>query len=120
MPLSLSFRPRFVCELLTQWQNVQLLPLTLCRHSVTLKDDRVTTLYTLWTTPSVTVARNLSVHAYFQLRMSLVPKSEVKIFQNFCRTCKAMEGSPLTCKFAIGPQAVIQRQRRFTKYGYHL
>ena len=31
---------------------------------VTPKDDQVTTLYTLWTTPSVTVARNSSEHAH--------------------------------------------------------
>ena len=49
---------RFICDLETQWQNVHLSPLTLCCH-VALKDDRVTTLYTLWTTPSL-----LSVNAH--------------------------------------------------------
>ena len=44
---------------------------TLC-HSITLIDDQVTILYTLWTTPSVTIARNLPVHDCF-------PKSEVEI-----------------------------------------
>ena len=53
-------------------------PLTLC-HRGTLKDDRVTTLYTLWTKPPVTIARNLSVHAHFLLSMLMVPKSEAEI-----------------------------------------
>ena len=46
----------------TRWQNAHLPPLTFCRR-VTQKDDRVTTLYTPWTTPSDTVARNSFAHA---------------------------------------------------------
>ena len=61
MPPSFSYRVRFVCDLMTQWQNVHLLAPVLCRH-VTSKDDRVTIFYTLWTTPSVTIARNSSAH----------------------------------------------------------
>ena len=37
--------------------------LAVCRR-VTPKNDQVTTLYTLWTTTSVTVARNSTVHVH--------------------------------------------------------
>ena len=39
----------------------------------TPKDDRVTTLCTPWTTPSVTIARNSSAHAQNHLYMLTVP-----------------------------------------------
>ena len=41
------------------------------------RDDQVTNLYTPWTTPSVTVARNSSGHVCFSLRISTVSKSEI-------------------------------------------
>ena len=64
MTLSLNYRPRFICNLVTQWRDLHLPPLTLC-HCVALTDDRVTTLYTQWwTTPSDIVARNSSAHAF--------------------------------------------------------
>ena len=44
---------------------------------VTSKDDQIT--YTWWTTPSVTIARHLSVNVYFHLRMAMAPKSEADI-----------------------------------------
>ena len=69
-----------VCDLLTQWWNVHLPPVTLCRH-VTPKDDWVTTLYTLWTTPSVGVARNSYAHAHNHLRMLTVRQSEAEILK---------------------------------------
>ena len=56
---------------MTQWQKVHLPPPALCHH-VTPKDDRVTTLYTLWTTPSVTEARNSYEHACIPLHMPMV------------------------------------------------
>ena len=44
------------------------------------KDDRDTTLYTLLTTPSVTVARKSSVHAYLPLpHCSRLEGSEAEI-----------------------------------------
>ena len=78
MPLSFNYYLRFVCDLVTQCRNVHLPPLTLCPR-VTWKDDRVITLYTTWTTPSVTVAGNLHVHAHFRSCMPMVLKSEAKI-----------------------------------------
>ena len=50
--------------------------LTLCHH-ITPKDVRVTTLYTLWTTPSVTIARNSYAHACIHLLMPTVLKAEI-------------------------------------------
>ena len=69
------------------------------RH-VTPKDDRVTTLYTSWIRPSVTVARNhLCMLGFVHRRY------------------KVMDGLPLTHKFANGDQTVIQGQEHFTKRG---
>ena len=45
--------------------------LTLCRR-ITQKDNQVTTLYTPWTTPSVTVARNSYVQPRIHLCMLTV------------------------------------------------
>ena len=53
---------------MTQWVNIQLPTLTLC-HCITKNDGRLTILYTPWTTPLVTIARNLSAHAHFGLHM---------------------------------------------------
>ena len=50
----------------------------ICRR-VTPKDNRVTTLDTLWTRPSDTVARNSSAHAHVRLHMLTVPNSETEI-----------------------------------------
>ena len=52
--------------------------LTLCRH-ITMIDDQVPTLYTPWTTPAVTVARNSSAHACIRLGMPKVSSSEAEI-----------------------------------------
>ena len=91
---------------MAQWLNVHLPPLTSCRL-ITPKDDRDTTLYTQWITPSVTVVRNLSAYACFHLHMNMVLKSEAEIF-NFSKrrdaqgyrrfasdsqVCKQMSGS---------------------------
>ena len=73
MPRSFNYCLRFVCDLVTQWQNIHLHPLALCCR-ITLKDKGVTTLHT----PSVTIARN-SVHVRFRLRMLMVPSSETEI-----------------------------------------
>ena len=78
--LSFKYCLRFVCDLLSQWQNVNVPPFALC-HSMTPKDDRVTTLYILWTAPLVTVTRNSSVHARNRLCMLTVPNSEVENFK---------------------------------------
>ena len=83
-------RVRFICKVVTHWRNVYLSPLDLCL-SVTLKDDRVTTLYTLWTIPSFNVARNSSAPALICLCMPMVPNSEVEIV---CRMCKVMDVLP--------------------------
>ena len=40
---------------------------------------QVTTLYILWSTPSVTRARNSSVHARIRLCMPTIQNSEVQI-----------------------------------------
>ena len=45
--------------------------LTICRGIIP-KDNRVTTLYTPWSKPSVTVDRNLYAHACNHLRMLTV------------------------------------------------
>ena len=63
---------------MTQWRNDHLPRLLLC-HRVTLKDHRVTALFTWWTTPSVTTARNLYVQAPIGLCMSMVTNSDVEI-----------------------------------------
>ena len=52
--------------------------LTLCRR-VTSKDDLVTTLYTPCTTPSATIATDLSVYTCIRLHMLMVRLSEVEI-----------------------------------------
>ena len=85
MPLSFNYRLRIVCDLVTQCQNVHLPPLTLC-FCFTPKETRVTTLNTLWTTPSVTIARNSSVHARIHLRMLTVPNSEAEILKPSIRS----------------------------------
>ena len=78
MPLSLNCRLRFVCDLVSQWRNIFVPPLTLsCR--ITLKDDRITTLCTPWTTPSITIVRNSYVYAQNRLHMPTAPNSEVDI-----------------------------------------
>ena len=75
---SFSNHSRFIYDLVSQWRNIHIPPLALCCR-VTLKDDRVTTLYTPWTTPSVTMARNSYAHAWNHLRMLTVPNSEAEI-----------------------------------------
>ena len=47
-------------------------------HCITPKDDRVTTLYTPWTIPPVTVATNSSAHASIHLCMLSVPNSDAE------------------------------------------
>ena len=48
------------------------------------KDDQITTLCTLWTTPSVTIVRYSYAHVRNRLRMLMVPKSEAEIL-NFLK-----------------------------------
>ena len=84
------------------WHSCEMsiyLTCTLCCH-ITPKHDRVTTVYTPWTTPSVTVARNLSVRVHFSLCTPMVPRSEAEILNisKLYRTCKLMDGLPLTDK----------------------
>ena len=74
-------------------------------------DDRITTLCTPWTTPSVNVVRNSYVHEPNRLHMITVPKSDAEILN------KVMDGSPLTRKVIYGHQKVIQGQGCFTKHG---
>ena len=50
----------------------------LCRR-ITPKDDRMMTLCTPWSTPSVVVVRNSNRHAQNHLRMLMVSKSEVEM-----------------------------------------
>ena len=59
-------------------QNVNVPPLTLCRLII-LKDNRITTLCTSWTTPSVTIVTNSYAHAQTRLQMLTVPNSEAEI-----------------------------------------
>ena len=47
--------------------------------SVTLKDNRVITLYTQWTTPSVSAARYSSTHTRIHLDTFMVTNSEAGI-----------------------------------------
>ena len=68
------------------WQNVHLPPFTLC-CLVTPKDDQITTLCTVWTTLSVTIARNSYAYAHFHLHMPTVPKSEADIL-NVLKLCQ--------------------------------
>ena len=73
------------------------------------------TLY-IWTTPSVTAARNSSANACICLRMHTVPNSEAefpKTFQNFHRMLKVMYISPLFHKFAYKPWMAVEGQGRF-------
>ena len=51
-------------------------------HCITPKDDEITTLYTLWTTTSDTIARNSSEHTGMRLCMPTVPNSEAEILNN--------------------------------------
>ena len=62
-------------------RNVHVPPLTVSRR-ITPKDDRITTLYTPWATPSVTVARNSSVYARNRVRMLTVPKFRSRNFRH--------------------------------------
>ena len=73
-----------VCKVVTQWKNVHLPPLTLC-HRITPKDDLVTNLYTLWTTPSVTIVRNSSVHAHIHSHMLTMRWSVAEILNRLKR-----------------------------------
>ena len=52
-------------------------PFAMC--IITLKDNRIATLCTSWTTPLVTVVRNSYAHAQNCLRMLTVSKSEAEI-----------------------------------------
>ena len=117
--LSFNYRSRFVSHLVPQWQNVHVPPLAL-RCSIKPKDDRITSLCTLWTTPSVTLVRNSYVHARNRLHMLMVLQSEAEIWM-----CKVMDRWPLTRKVAYGCQIVIQGQgcfiiRGLSWGGYHL
>ena len=67
---------------MTQVTHRTLPPLALCRH-VTLKDNSVTTLCTPWTTPSVTVAKNLYAHTLIHLRMLTVQVFRGVNFKHF-------------------------------------
>ena len=60
--------------------------------SVYFTERRVTTLYTLWTTPSVTIARNSSAHAGICLCMITVANSEVQILNiyNFLQDAQGL------------------------------
>ena len=54
---------------------------------ITPKDNRVTTFYTLWPTPSLTIARNSSVHDHIHMRIPMVPNYEAEML-NFHGMCK--------------------------------
>ena len=83
-------------------------PLTLCCH-VTLKHDRVTTLYTLWTTPSVTVVKLSSVHAH-----GVVTRGRnFKHFKTSVGRARYWMLSPLFHHFAYEPWTVLEGQGRF-------
>ena len=64
MPFPSTTIQGFVCELVTQWPNVQSLHSCRC---ITPKHDRVTTFYTLWTTPSVTISKNPFAHGHGEM-----------------------------------------------------
>ena len=113
-------------DLVSQWRNFHIPPLALCRR-ITPKDDRITTSYTPWTRPSVTIVRNLYVHALNYLRMLTVPKSEVEN-SNILKLWKDSQGNG---QFATDLQGHIQmldsdprtgkfHQTRVTAGGYCL
>ena len=77
--ITLSFNyhhSRFVFNLLSQWRNIHVPPLTLCCH-ITPKHNQITTLCTTWTTPSITVVRNL--YAQNCLPLPTILNSEAEI-----------------------------------------
>ena len=80
-------------------------PLTLCRR-VTPKYNQVATLYTVWTTPSVTLAKNSSAYTHGEV----VRGRSFKHFKNFCSTRKVLDVLPLCHKFAYKPWMVVQGQ----------
>ena len=80
--LSFNYGRRFVCSLMTQRRNTHIPPLSLC-CCITPKGDQVRTLYTLWTTASVTTAINSSVHARIHLCMPTAPNSKMEISNIF-------------------------------------
>ena len=120
MPLSFNYRPRFVCDLVTQWRNVHVPPVALCSH-VTPKDNRVTPLYIQWTALSATVERNSSVHACHSSVLAHGAKFGGGNFKHFKisvgRTRYIKGSSPLTCKFANGCLVLTQGQGGFIKRG---
>ena len=71
---------------------------------VSPKDDHVTTLYTPWTTPSVTVARNSYMHAQNRPCMPTVHKSEVEIL-NVLKLPQDVQGNG---RFATVSQGRLQ------------
>ena len=107
--LSFKYRVRVVCEVVSQGRYVEYVnsPYVALFHR---KTTRVTTLYAPWTTPSVTVARNLYVHACIHLHMLTVLNSvaEILIILNFHRTCKVMDVWPLCHKVTYEPQTVVE------------
>ena len=70
-------------------------PLILC-HRVTPKDDKVTTVYTPWTTPSDTIAKNSCTHAHIRLCMR-----------------KVKDVSLLCHKVAFKPRSIVEGQGCF-------
>ena len=50
-------------------------------YLITMKDDSVTTLYSPFSTPSVTVVRSSSEHARTGLHMATIPNSEAEILE---------------------------------------
>ena len=64
-------------------------PLTLCRR-VMPKYNQVATLYTVWTTPSVTLAKNSSAYTHGEV----VRGRSFKHFKNFCSTRKVLDVLP--------------------------
>ena len=91
-------------------------PLTLC-PCITPKDNRVTTLCTPLTTPSVTVVRNSCVHVRNCLHMLTVRNQRGKCytFEKNRGTCKKMDASPLCHKVPYEPQMADEGQGHFTQ-----
>ena len=90
--------------------NIQLPQLALC-CSITPKDGQITTLYTQSTTPSVTVIKNSSLYAHYEM----ISGRNFKHFQAFVGMLKNWNSGPLTYKFANRCQGILDGQRCFTQ-----
>ena len=115
MPLFFNFRPRFMRELLTQWENVHLPPPALCRY-VTTKDKTESQLL-MDTMDHIFSYRNKKFICACSLSRYQI---FLKISVGHSRIGTGGGWVSQIHKFANKHQAMIQGQGHFTKWGLRI